>query len=336
MSNINIKVIAKVNMERSLTISTWNMENLDNEDSVAWNARKLVLRPMLERTKADILLLQEVNSIEALNELRLNTHYASHEIAHTTTQSGSPYDVRNLVVLSRFPIIEINQYMNDKVSAPIWKKVTAIPPEEPKKVSWERPILYVKIKLSNQKILYVVNLHLKSLIPTPVNGQIDPNDTFRWLTHGGWAEGFYVSSIKRVGQALETRLLIDEIFSQEDEHSLIVVGGDFNAEIGDVSFKTIVGSVEDTSNISLRPSVLVPCELNVPPDQRFSLLHKGRGNMLDHVIVSQEFYAHWIETRIFNELLHDESTAFFTDDKFPESDHAPVNSYFSVPTSWIT
>ena len=39
MSNINIKVIAKVNMERSLTISTWNMENLDNEDSVAWNAR---------------------------------------------------------------------------------------------------------------------------------------------------------------------------------------------------------------------------------------------------------------------------------------------------------
>ena len=88
--------------------------------------------------------------------------------------------------------------------------------------------------------------------------------------------------------------------------------------------------------VRLRPTVMVPCELNVSPDQRFSLLHKGKGNMLDHVIVSQEFYAHWVGTRIFNELLHDESTALFTDDKFPESDHVPVNSYFSVPTSWIT
>jgi endonuclease/exonuclease/phosphatase family metal-dependent hydrolase len=322
-------------MEKSLTITTWNMENLDNEDIDAWNARKPVLRPMLERTKADILLLQEVNSIEALNELRLNTHYATHKIAHTVTQSGSPYDKRNLVILSKFPIIEINQYKNDKVSAPIWKKVTANPPEEPKKITWERPILHVKLRLSDQKILHVINLHLKSFNPTPVAGQIDPNNAFRWLTHGGFAEGFYISSIKRVGQALETRLLIDGIFSSEGEHALIAVGGDFNAEIGDVPFRAIVGSVEDTSNISLRPTVMVPCELNVPPDQRFSLLHKGKGNMLDHVIVSQEFYAHWTGTRIFNELLHDESTAFFTDDKFPESDHAPVNSYFSVPTSWV-
>jgi hypothetical protein len=27
--------------------------------------------------------------------------------------------------------------------------------------------------------------------------------------------------------------------------------------------------------------------------------------------------------------------AFTTDDKYPESDHAPVNAYFSVPDSWL-
>jgi endonuclease/exonuclease/phosphatase family metal-dependent hydrolase len=311
------------------------MEELDNRDATVWNTRAPVLKPMIERTKADILLLQEVNSIDALNELRQGTHYTDHHITHTTTDQGLPYTERNLVVLSRFPISETNQYKNDKVSAPEWKKVTAHPEETSKKVRWERPILHVKVELANGRKLHIINLHLKSFPPTPIQGQIDPNNRYRWLTHGGWAEGFFISSIKRVGQALETRLLIDEIFSQEGNNALIVIGGDFNAEIGSVPFKAIVGSVEDTGNISLRSSVLVPCELNVPPEQRFSLLHKGHGNMLDHVIVSQEFYSHWLHTKIFNELLPDESMAFATDDKFPESDHAPVNAYFSVPDSWL-
>jgi endonuclease/exonuclease/phosphatase family metal-dependent hydrolase len=312
------------------------MENLDNRNVEDWNARVPVLKPMMERTKADIILLQEINFIDALNELRQGTHYENHQITHTTTSSGKPYAERNLVVLSRFPILETKQYMNDKVSAPEWKKVTARPEEEPKKVRWERPILHVTIKLANGKKLHVINLHLKSKIPTPITGQIDPNNRFRWLTHGGFSEGFFISSIKRIGQALETRLLVDEIFSQEGNNALIVIGGDFNAEIGSVPFEAIVGSVEDTSNTSLRPSVLVPCELNVPPEQRFSLLHRGQGNMLDHVIVSQEFYSHWLHTKIFNELLPDESIAFATDDKFPDSDHAPVNAYFSVPDSWLS
>ena len=85
----------------------------------------------------------------------------------------------------------------------------------------------------------------------------------------------------------------------------------------------------------METSVLVPCKLNVPPEQRFSLLHKGHGNMLDHVIVSQEFYSHWLHTKTFNELPPDESMAFATDDKYPESDQAPANAYFSVPDSWL-
>ena len=83
----------------------------------------------------------------------------------------------------------------------------------------------------------------------------------------------------------------------------------------------------------METSVLVPCKLNVPFKQR--LLHKGHGNLLDHVIVSQEFYSHWSNPKIFNELPPDESMTFATDDKYPESDHAPVNAYFSVPDSWL-
>lgn len=174
------------------------------------------------------------------------------------------------------------------------------------------------------------------MLPTDIPGQknTDPKKRYQWLSQKGWAEGFYISDIKRVGQALEARVLVDTILSKEKD-ARIVVGGDFNADIGSVPFKTIVGSVDETQNPELRPTVLIPCELNVPPDQRFSLIHRGKGNMLDHVIVSQAFYPYWNGTDIFNEVLPDESIAFATEEKFPESDHAPVVAHFSVPDSWI-
>ena len=74
---------------KSLTITAWNIENLDNRNVADWNARVPVLKPMMERTKADIILLQEINSIGALNELRQGTHYENHQITHTTTSNGS-------------------------------------------------------------------------------------------------------------------------------------------------------------------------------------------------------------------------------------------------------
>ncbi len=166
--------------------------------------------------------------------------------------------------------------------------------------------------------------------PSEIEGQSDPKKYWLWRSHAGWAEGYYLSDVKRVGQALEARILVDKIFAADGEDALIAVGGDFNAEIGSVPFKALVGSVEDTQNPDLRSTVLIPCELNVPPDKRFSLIHHGRGNMLDHVAVSQALYPDWIGTDIFNETLHDESLPFSNELKFPESDHAPVVARFRL------
>jgi exonuclease III len=81
----------------------------------------------------------------------------------------------------------------------------------------------------------------------------------------------------------------------------------------------------------LAKRVMVPCERTIPEPARFSLLHHGKGAMLDHILVSRsllEFYRH---TEIHNELLHDESFAFATDILYPESDHAPVIAEFALP-----
>lgn len=49
----------------------------------------------------------------------------------------------------------------------------------------------------------------------------------------------------------------------------------------------IRGPVEETGNPRHAPRLMIPCENNVPESARYSLLHLGRGVMLDHILVSR-------------------------------------------------
>lgn len=328
-------------MSPPLRIATFNLENLDDLPNAkpTLAERMVVMRPQLLRLKADILCLQEVNGQEtagqprrllALEKLLAGTPYANYFQASTQTQQGQVYDERNLVILSRFELVDKpQQYKHKFAPEPLYRTITAQPGEpEAKKVSWERPILHAQVKLPNQQTLHVINVHLKSKLPVDIAGQKINNYT--WKTASGWAEGFFIASMKRVGQALETRILIDRIFDQ-DTNALIIVGGDFNAEVDEVPLEAIRGDVENTGNLQLANRVLVPCEHSIPASSRFSLLHRGQGRMLDHLLASRPLLAHYRGAEIHNELLHDESIAFATDAYYPESDHAPLVTVFEWP-----
>jgi predicted extracellular nuclease len=170
-------------------------------------------------------------------------------------------------------------------------------------------------------------VHLKSKHPVTVAGQ--KRNTFTWKSASGWAEGFFVASIMRVGQALETRMLIDEIFDA-DGGALIVACGDFNADLNDVPVQAIRGDVESTGNTELSQRVMVPCERSIPESARYSLLYLGRGEMIDHILMSRSLLGSYKRSEVHNELLHDESIAFASDVKYPESDHAPVIAEFEL------
>lgn len=77
----------------------------------------------------------------------------------------------------------------------------------------------------------LASLIFKSRLPTKIPGQQVNKYVFK--TPSAWAEGVFLSSMKRVGQALEIRMYIDTLFD-ENEDALIILCGDFNADLDEV------------------------------------------------------------------------------------------------------
>ncbi|CAN0606078.1 unnamed protein product, partial [Ectocarpus sp. 12 AP-2014] len=161
----------------------------------------------------------------------------------------------------------------------------------------------------------------------PVESDDYIGSEFRWKSSSGWAEGFFMSSMKRVGAALEARLFIDQLLNT-DPDAAIVLGGDLNALPEEVPVMAIRGRVEETGNPDLAGRVMVPLVQNVPKPARYTLFHRGSGELIDQILVSRTMLAAFHGTEIHNEILPDETIAFASDTKFPESDHAPVVATF--------
>ena len=327
---------------RSLRIATFNLENFDEtepSERPSLDERIALMRPQIERLRADVVCFQEVNGQErageprglaALEALLEGTNLEGAEMVSTRTQAGEVFDQRNLVVVSNLPIVSSAQIRNELVDAPEYRRLTADPPDtEAKVIGIERPIQHIVIDVGEDgmqtELLHVINVHLKSKLPTNIPGQ--KVDNFTWRTSSGWAEGFFLSSLKRMSQALEVRWLVDQILD-DDLDASIIVAGDFNAEPGEVPVLAIRGDVESTGNGDLARRVLVPIEQTIPEPSRFTLLYQGQGEMIDHMLVTRNLLATYRGSEIHNEILHDESLAFAVDRKFPESDHAPVVAEF--------
>jgi endonuclease/exonuclease/phosphatase family metal-dependent hydrolase len=322
----------------TLRIATFNLENFDETaagERPSLAERIALMRPQIVRLRADIAIFQEVNGQErpgqprallALKELLAGTNLDGATLISSKPDGDAVYNERNLVVATHLPVLAHRQLHNDLVETPSYKRLTSIPPDPAAiAIGVERPILHVQLDQGGGQVLHVVNVHLKSKLPTEIPGQ--KIDNFTWRSADGWAEGSFISSMKRMGQAVEVRRLVDQILDA-DPGARIVVAGDFNATPEEVPVLVIRGSVEDTGNGELAGRVLAPIEQTVPVTSRYTLFHQGQGNLLDHMLVTRNLLAHYRGSEIHNELLHDESAAFAIDRKYPESDHAPVVATF--------
>jgi endonuclease/exonuclease/phosphatase family metal-dependent hydrolase len=325
-----------------LRIATFNLENLDTgpQAEVPVERRLAVLRPQIERLHADILCLQEINAqkaegesgrkLTALDRLLAGTSYEGFERAHSTaTPDGRLSDHHNLVTLSRWPIRASRQIRHDLVDAPLYRPATARPrPATAKALEWDRPLLLTEIELPSGAALHVINLHLRAPLAAPVSGQKHAPD--RWKSVGGWAEGFFIASMKRGGQALEARLALEEIFDR-DPKALIAVLGDFNAEGRETPLLALKGVVEDGDDPELATRSLIALDEAVPAKRRYSVLHGGREVMLDHLLVSRVLADLARRVDIDNRDLRDELADERAEIATAMSHHAPVVAEFAMP-----
>lgn len=317
-----------------LRIATFNVENFGGNGDGVLAERIRLLRPQLLRLRADILCLQEVDArapgkgqprtLNGLDALLDGTPYRAFARTSTLSRSrGAPRDKHNLVVLSRFPLVAERQILHDYVAPP---RHTGRDGAEVA-IEWDRPLLHVTAQLTEQLVLHVINVHLRAPRAAFVPG--GKANARSWRTLSDWAEGFFIAAVKRAGQALEARRVIDEVFDG-DKGALIVVCGDFNADLHETPVRTIRGDEEDAGNPRLACRTLVPVDRSLADSRRFSVVHHGRPQMLDHVLVSRPLLAWFRGAEVHNEALGDELVTPQVVAGSGESFHAPLVAEFLV------
>jgi endonuclease/exonuclease/phosphatase family metal-dependent hydrolase len=320
-----------------MRIGTFNVESLGDahRQGAPFEDRAAVLRPQLNRLKADVLCLQEIDAPKvgatrrAVNLERLleDTPYAEHSLIVSSGPSGiGAADVHNLAVLTRLRVIDEHTIRHTFVEPLRFHRRTAVPPDaDAVPLTWDRPLQHLVLALPDESRLHLFNVHLRAPLAAAVPGQ--KAGPFAWTTASGWAEGFFAAAMKRAGQALELRLAVERIFDAEP-NALIAVCGDFNAEDHDTALRLACAGEDDTGSGHLAPRVLTPIERTLPKDRRFTVLHHGRPEMLDHILASRSLFAHFVDVEIHNEMLEDELVAYGRIHHPPESLHAPVVATF--------
>jgi endonuclease/exonuclease/phosphatase family metal-dependent hydrolase len=320
-----------------MRLATFNIESLDlpPEAEVPFAARAAVLRPILDRIAADILCLQEVNGqhvagaperrLVALDMLLQGTRYEACQRAATSGPTGCGVaSVHNLVTLSRYPIHRAREVRHEHVQPLLHRYVTGHSNRgEPQPIGFDRPLLLTEVELPGNRRLDVINLHLRAPRASAIPGE--KLSSTQWRTTSGWAEGYFLSSLRRTAQALELRLLVDGILAR-DPGRLIAGAGDFNAEDHETPVRLAVAAEEQTGNPALASRSLVVLDQAIPRHGRWSVLHQGRPEMLDHILASQQLAARVRTVEAHNEGVGDEApgTAAITG-----SSHAPLVAEFA-------
>ena len=323
-----------------MKLATFNMESFgsDRFEIAALKPRLEALRPRIEELDADILCLQEVNAQKvkgapkrqflALDLLIAGTRYETYHCAASERASGKgPGDRHNLVILSRYPISNHESVFQRHAYAPLWQPTTADPPYgEPETVTFERPILQSVIDPGWGKPLHLFVVHLRAPIAAMIRGGKASATT--WKSASAWAEGYQLSVLKQTAQALELRLAVEKLFDQ-DEQARIVLTGDFNATGETGTLRLLRADPDDTGSPRLEARRLFQLDASLPLDKRQTVIHKGKGQALDHILASAAMADKTRDVRVFNYGLPDE-VLDAGDDSYAGSYHAAMRAEFDT------
>ncbi|MBI5514218.1 MAG: endonuclease/exonuclease/phosphatase family protein [Deltaproteobacteria bacterium] len=290
--------------------------------------RKLeAVAAMVARADADVVALQEVEGQVVLEALRgVVAPYG-----YTAAVVGAQ-DERGIScgVLSRLPVQSSEVHGVGELAFPVFAEGDQRPFSG--RLRSRRGVLEVNVTLPDGGALCLLVVHLKSARALP---RLDAaGNPLEAEGHYGAAEGAARAVVVRLAEALQVRSLVEARLMRDSRAQLAVLG-DFNDTPGSVVLRSIAGELAEPprgrgSDLEaatvLEAGVLFHCARSVPAEARYTIVYRGVGQQVDHVLVSRALWRRFRGARILNEYLKDGQAEGRED---VESDHAPLVATFA-------
>jgi endonuclease/exonuclease/phosphatase family metal-dependent hydrolase len=303
------------------TLATYNVLDLfealpnDARSRAHLDAKLAHLAGVLERANADVVALQEVGTAAVLRELTARVPALGY--GEPIVGTADPRGIR-CAILSRLPVLESFVYTAEYLTFPAF--VVGDPPPFGTRIPLRRGIVRARVDVPSLGPVDVLSAHFKSNRSVPLrnaSGDIPP------VTSRDYAEAHLRSNVWRAAEALFVRGIVDDLLAasapgvdRADAPSRhVAVAGDLNDHPASSVVRVVAGG---------GPLELRPCADMVPEPSRFSILHQGKRQQIDHILVTSPLRQRLTSAQFLNDRLRDHGELGPNDPPLPESDHAPL------------
>lgn len=299
----------------SFSVMTWNVENLfppgfpispnNPVEQQAFNVKLDYLEQRIREVRPDILALQEIGGAGLADQTSFNAladrlqDLLPHRALSAHPDSRPNGGGIRVGFLSRRPILA-----TDEVVAFAPGELSQVPnfatnPPRPPVVSLSRGALWIEVETANGLRVHLVNAHLKSKLitypplPGGNNSRFDTND------EDERARGTGLALLRRTAEVVALRAHLNQVMQAANAPHVILLG-DLNDEPLAATTQLLLGPVDsDVTRADQRDPVRLynlcdalplrgsATKTFLAPVQRFTRLYEGRGELIDHILVSR-------------------------------------------------
>jgi endonuclease/exonuclease/phosphatase family metal-dependent hydrolase len=312
-----------------MIVATWNLENLFRPGSEAgpsddeqYDAKLTELARVIGEIDPDVLAVQEVGDLDALDDLRRRLD------GEWQTRTSEFPDERGIRVgfISRRAL----RSAEDMREFPSLLEPVQVDDEETKVHEMGRGALKVRVRAGGRSI-DLVTCQLKSKLLSYPGGRFNPRDEGERARYAAYA--LYL----RAAEAVTLRAFADELLEDEGRERAVILLGDLNDEPAAATTQIPLGppgSEIGTPGFD-RPdegdrSRLWNLAPLIPAERRYSRMYEGRPELIDHILVSKA-----LVERVESVDTGPGEPPSITDDRAarrdePVSDHLPVIARFRL------
>ncbi len=306
-----------------LTLATFNVKDLflpkSDEERLVFPIKVDALTSLLVRADADVVGLQEIGGPGALRTLLERTRP---RVTYGDSVVGA-VDARGIgnALVARVTIVSREIHTATKLDLPVFQRGDAQPFGA--RIPLRRPIVHAVVDGGDARAgglgpVHVFVCHFKSKLPAPLRSET--GDVVVPTTARGRSEAELRSLFFRSAEALYLRGLVDDVLAREPAAHVAVMG-DFNDTIDGIAARILLAAGHRAAD--KLPGALYACTDAIPLTQRFSVLHAGVPEQIDHILVTDGLRARVQDARILNETLRDHGSFAESTAPQPDSDHAP-------------